>query len=314
MRKQKFVIVSPKGKSGGVIVLHTLCKCLADLGYDARMFYILDSEYREKKKYWIRYIKYRYAGMLGLLFPHFRYAYDLDSKSYEEIPIKNIRTKSIPWVSADTVVVYPEIVYGNPLNSKKCVRWFLYYNRFAKEEYSKNDLFICYREIFNDWELNPEGRRIYLSYFDTELYKRTNFGSRNGKCYIIRKGRGRKDLPTNFEGPIIDNFTEEEKVAIFNSCEYCISYDTQTAYSLIASLCGCISVVIPEEGKSRADYDISEDFSGSEYVAFGMDKNEIECATSAMGKVNEWFEKVNDESRYQAELLVNYCNDHFVTS
>ena len=311
MNNHRFVIVSPESNNGGVVVLHALCKCLSELGYDAKMFYVRDVEYRDKKNYWIRYIKYRYAKLLGVFFSQFRYAYNTYSKSFEDLPITGCKRKIIPWVSKSTIVVYPEVVYGNILNSKKTVRWFLFHNKYTKDAFSEDDLFICYREIFNDWELNPEGKQVLLPYFDLELYKRTNYGSRKGKCFIIRKGRGRTDLPKIFDGPVIDDLPEKEKVNLFNSCEYCISYDTQTAYSQIASLCGCISIVIPEKGKTRNDYDLPKDNSGMKYVAFGFDNNEIEKAISNVDSVRDWFEKINVDSYSQAKLFVEYCNEHF---
>ena len=40
-KKMKFVIVSPRQTGGGAIVLHKLCKLLADRGYDAKIFHIV---------------------------------------------------------------------------------------------------------------------------------------------------------------------------------------------------------------------------------------------------------------------------------
>ena len=86
----------------------------------------------------------------------------------------------------------------------------------------KNNLFVCYRQQFNDEVLNPDRYELHTPYFDLDLYRRSNYGDRHGICYIIRKGKNRDDLPNTFDGPIIDDMSEERKVEIFNECEKCI--------------------------------------------------------------------------------------------
>lgn len=156
-----------------------------------------------------------------------------------------------------SIIIYPEYLYGNPLQAKNVVRWLLYYNRFKDVDgaFEKNDMVVCYRDIFNDAELNPTGVKLTIGYFDNQLYRRYNYGPRSGKCYILRKGKVRKDLPEHFDGPVFDDdMTQEELVKMFNEHEYCYSYDTQTFYTVIAAICGCKSVVVMEPGKTEKDY------------------------------------------------------------
>lgn len=157
----------------------------------------------------------------------------------------------------NSIVIYPEVTYGNPLNAKFVVRWLMYFYPYSKssDAYSTNDLFIAYREYFNDIDLNPNKSIITLNYFDSKLYRQYNFGQRKDKCYILRKGRKRKDLPKHFDGPIFDdNMSQHELVKMFNEYRYCYSYDTQTFYTAIAAVCGCIPIVVMEPGKCESDY------------------------------------------------------------
>lgn len=188
------------------------------------------------------------------------------------------RQQVLPFVSDNTVVVYPEGVYGNPLHAKNVVRWFLFRNRFPDnpEAYGKNELVFSFREHFNDYNLNPFCRLLTLNYFDKDLYKQTNFSERRGVCYIIRKGRNRPDLPKTFDGPVIDDLTEKEKVAVLNRCRYCYDYDTQTFYTCIACVCGCIPVVVMEPGKKKPDYLGEDDVDYG--IAYGDTPEEIEYA------------------------------------
>ena len=103
--------------------------------------------------------------------------------------------------------------------------------------------------------MNPSEITLKVNYFDDQLYRQYNFGPRSGKCYILRKGKSRKDLPEHFDGPVYDDdMSQEDLVKMFNEHEYCYSYDTQSFYSEIAAICGCKSVVVMEPGKTEKDY------------------------------------------------------------
>ena len=207
-------------------------------------------------------------------------------------------------------MIYPEICYGNILGAKRVVRWLLYYYRFAEDNtaYGKDDLFICYREVFNDLNLNPKHNELHVVNFDSDMYRQTNYELREGNCYIVRKGSKRKDVPANFDGPIIDGLSESEIVSLFNKCKYCISYDTQTFYSSIAAICGCISVVVPEPGKTRKDYCDDESGYG---VAYGFSNDELEYAIKTreneITRVKSW----DIENANNVIAFVELCKSYF---
>lgn len=311
----KFVVVSPKFVMGGPIVLHTLCRNLHEIGYDAKVLYLNSFEYPDKGKikYWLNWSLYKMKSyvkkVLVKLFGdnHFEITMDMKMKCQEKV---------FPFVGKNTIVVYPEIIRGNPLHAKKVVRWLLYYNKNYFQDnngnpigYGKNDLFFAYRDVFNDIKLNPDCNLLYTPYIDLELYKRTSYGNRSGKCYIIRKGAGRSDLPKDFDGVVIDNLPEKKKVEIFNICEYCISYDTQTTYSAIAAMCGCISVVIPEKGKSRKDY-LATGETGIG-CAYGFSAKEISFAVDTKDDVLEYFKSLNQSSIESTKKFISKCNLYF---
>lgn len=317
-KKLKFVIVSPRQKWGGAIVLHCLCKYLVEEDFDAKIFYtnaITPFNGRYGIKSWLKWVVHSAYDILRILIVRFigeeKASNFIIFSGYTNLPIKGCKRKYLPFVDKNTIVIYPEIIYGNFLRARNVVRWFLYYNCFENDTlaYGKNDLFICYRKIFNDEKLNPTCRTLHIAYYDVNLYKQTNFEQRNGKCYVIRKGKNRDDLPLEFNGIIIDNLSEKEKVKIFNECEYCISYDTQTAYSSIAALCGCISVVIPEPGKNRTDYRTEEDNSLG--VAFGFSKEELEYAKETRMFLKEKYLRINREGKEAVRQFAELCIDYF---
>ena len=316
-KKIKFVIVSPRQKYGGAIVLHALCKYLSEKGYDAKIFYTSVNIYKKghKTKFWIKWtigtfidlFKLIVVKILGEKVVNYRDFFN----GYINVSVKGCKRKIIPYANKNTIVVYPDVVYGNFLYAKKVVRWLLSYYKFENEDnaYNKEDIFFAYRKIFNNKKLNPENRELYISYFDLNMYKKTNFGERKGCCYIVRKGKDRMDLPEKFDGVIIDNLSEKEKVKTFNESKYCISYDLQTAYSQIAALCGCISVVVPEPGKKREDYRLENDNSYGE--AFGFDADEINYAKETAPKLLKMYQMNNEKNNEQIVNFIWECEHYF---
>lgn len=302
----RFVIVSPQQKWGGAIALHALCKYISDLGYDSRIYYM--GAYQYKKDTPIARLRFLLSW---IYFTGKVFIADHFCRNKEHNAVKGCKRKYTPFISRDTIVVYSEMVYGNPLRAKRVVRYLLYYYRYVndKRAYGQDDLFICYRLQFNHEIINPNRYECTVSYFDLNLYKQYNYGDRKGKCYIVRKGKQRCDLPTVFDGVIIDNLSEEEKVKVFNRCKYCISYDTQTSYSSIAAMCGCISVVVPEPGKKRQDY-LSNNEAGYGR-AYGFSEEEIDFAQQTASKIRSMMEEINKESKESAGVFVNICQKHF---
>lgn len=299
----RFLIVSPPQIWGGPVVLHLLCRMLSDYGYDAKVFLLrIDVGYPLSRQEFLKqYLPFMNKNNKQIL-------------DNQEGAVKGCELTNWPYVDDDTIVVYPEIIFGNPLAAKHVVRWFLNVNLYTgqyigEQPYGKDDLFICYREIFNDYTLNPTCRKVTLRHFDRELYKRTNYGYREGNCFIIRKGSERADLPSTVPGIILDNLPDEEKVKVMNECKYCYSFDTQTFYSAMAAICGCVSIVVPEPGKKREDY-----LSGDEKrwgVAFGTSPEEIEFAERTQKELQEWIDSFEINNRENVHKFLAYCQEHF---
>lgn len=315
MRKFKFVIASYRTQTGGVLVLHNLCRILNELGYDAKILYFREENYDAQPhfRFWLRWFVYQVK---------ISFKYLLESilgpkkmKGYFDSPFRKTRRKFTPFIGKNTIAVYSETMLGNPLHADNVVRWLLLFNSLYKQEgektigYDKDDLFFAYREVFNDPKLNPECRICCTPYFDLDTYKRTNFGERHGKCYVLKKGNWRVNAEDIADGIVIDDLSEREKVRVFNECEYCISYDTQTAYSELASICGCISVVVPEEGKTREDYRSNGDISYG--VAFGFSEEEVQYAISTRDRLIEYYKSINEEGKKQARYFVVECEKYF---
>lgn len=314
----KFIIVSSRQHSGGSIVLHRLAALLNENGHTARVFYKSPRSLKNCPTwlFWILYIKFFIKDTIYCLLGKFEFFNSISYfrkrlKGYQYIPIHGVRRKILPFINDDDIVIYPDVCYGNFLSAKKVVRWLLFHNRFPgdKNAYGEDDLFFAYRDVFNDESLNPEKRILHCPFFNLELYRQTNFGTRLGTCYVIRKGQNRTDLPEKFDGLIIDDLMEHEKVKVFNSCQYCISYDTQTAYSQIAALCGCISIVVPEPGKTVHDYrKAGESLNG---VAWSFDSEEISRAKATIPLLREAYDHLNNKGKKSVLDFIQICENRW---
>ena len=159
--KKKVIIVNSRAIFGGTIVLSTLCKCLRERGIDAKVLYVHDfpSLGTNMCKYWYQWcvysLKYHILSLLYYLFKGTRLVDSPRFRRFEYTPVKGTKEKLLPFFfKKSTIVVYPEILYGNFLHAKNVARWLLYHYKWSNdtEAYGKDDLFFCYREIFNDWQ------------------------------------------------------------------------------------------------------------------------------------------------------------------
>ena len=320
MHRKRFIIVSSRVTRGGTLVLAAMCKLLIDKGYDAKLFYIHTVPNKETNwiEWWLWYIR----SCIKMPFIRVLCALNIDSKKdiyairreliYE--PIKGLPVKYFPFFNKrKTIVIYPEILYGNFLKAKNVVRYLLSFNKLYtiedKNSFGEKDLFIAYRRIFNDSILNPDNNIVCLHWFDGNLYRQYNFKERTGSCYLIRKGKSRPDLPICFDGPVIDNgMPEQEIVRVFNNTRYCFCYDTHTFYTIIAAVCGCIPIVIMEPGKTVSDYlDPDDKHLG---IAYGFTQEQIQYAIDTRELLIESL-NYRDANEDAMKTFISLIDHHF---
>lgn len=311
---RRIIVFTPRQKWGGAIVLHVLAKCLNELGYDARVFYSgvgFKTDFKYIGLFWIKWLIYILKDTIKVVLSKVDKRNKPLYNGYKSCVVKGCKRKYLPFVRKNDVVVYPEIIYGNPLNAHNIIRFLLYYYQYKDDSkaYSEKDLFVAYRDEFNDVDLNPSRYILTIPYFDLDYYKQKNFGKREGKCYIIRKGKNRDDLPKKFDGIVIDNLAEDDKIKVFNNCEYCISYDVQTAYSSLAAICGCKSVIMPLPGQIPEDYRNSDD--SREGIAIGLEKKELQYAESTLDNLKNKYQQMNMESIEKVKEFAIVCKEYF---
>ena len=254
----KFIIYTPlyNENSGGVVVLHKLCQVLNSIGETALIWYDRNPLSVNSLKTFKKKVKY----CLDTFFKKskFKTPYNLKLANKEDIK--------------DSIVIYPEIVAGNPLNAENVVRWFLYKpgKHTGVIDYGLNDLFFYYLEEFNDVRWNKDSsNKLFVVDYLSHVYKKINNGKRSGVCYMVRKGIDRELNYHPKNALKLDGMSHSEISKVFNECKYFISYDLYTMYTCFAAICGCIPIVVPKEGISKEEWSHSEE---SRYgLAYGFD-------------------------------------------
>lgn len=248
--KFKFIIYTSSfsENSWWVIALHYLCHLLNEKWQEAYIKRFIYPPKLETKSL-IRFVR---TFWYFLIYFYKKYFEKFKTYRFFNTPIIN-KIKNID----DYIVIYPEIIKWNPLNAKNVVRWFLMKPNGI--DYWNNELYFYYQEAFNDHLVNKDlSNKLRNIYHFTDIYKQTNFWKRSWKCYIVRKWWNRIKKEDINDGIVIDWKSHSEIAKIFNTCEYCISYDLYTFYSYYATLCGCKSIVIPEEWVSKEKWQPEE--------------------------------------------------------
>lgn len=298
---KKYVIFTPKYSetNGGVICLHYLAHLINQQGGEAYLCPIFENFEISKINFKRPFLKTLYSKLVD----GFRKFHVNESFNNKIIYDLGVVKNSDEWIA-----IYPEIVFGNPLGAKHVVRWLLHNPGFHTKKiyYGPNELYFKYHQGFADFaylnsELSPNP--LYLSYYPLHLYNMSNVSAvRSGTAYCLRKGRDREIQHDLTESILIDGMSHEEIAAIFKRVKTFISYDSYTAYSVFAALCGCDSVVLPKAGITKeAWYPNVESRYG---MAYGFDDLEFASSTRAL-----LLDKVNKDHEANASRVSTFIQE-----
>ena len=203
-------------------------------------------------------------------------------------------------ITDETIVIYPELIEGNPLCAKKVIRWILL--EMDKTDDRKNipntwgpD------DLVYHWETKENTKQLCCPWFNPIFTNRNKNGPRNNTCYLIKKGRLiHKSInyfhPTN--SICIDGIDNLERLSnIFNSCEYFYCYDPNCAFSIFAAACGCIPIVYPISGVSNDEFFKNRMFNYkgeifNKGIVYGNDLEGLEKAKSEINNLDGYYQNL----------------------
>lgn len=247
--------------SGGTIFMHELAHALNGLGEDAKLWPMAPIY-----KQGIR------ATIKNFLSPKpYLTDPDLDTPLATKADLKN----------QNAVVVYPEIVLGNPLGVKNVVRWLLYKPGDQHPyRFTENEMFFRVFEKADLVELTGGAPDLFL-WKVNRSYQNEGRPDRKGTAFIVRKGHRKPRLPETEHPDAIDitGMSHAEVNDVFNRCDRFYSYDEATMYSQFAAICGCLSIIVPGEHKDREVWARNHEL-GRYGVAYGTEPAELEHARS----------------------------------
>ncbi|WP_338494511.1 WavQ [Erwinia aphidicola] len=190
----------------------------------------------------------------------------------------------------NSVVVYPEIINGNPLKIKNVVRWFLHQPGFHTNviDYSSGELYFKFNTAIDDFDRKGSilsKNELKVIYYPIEIYNTEGLKNNTRDincCHMIRKGKDKTPVHDN-DSVELDGLSHREVAEIFKRSKRFICYDDYTAYSIFAVLCGCESIVMPGLGRTLIDwYPQEKDRYG---ISYGLSEEQLDWAKNTSHKV-----------------------------
>lgn len=286
--------------SGGAIVLHRLVHLINQL--DGFTAYVVPPKLEKVR---IESID-RYLGAFSKYI-----SLKIDSLKYKtnpqwDTPIVRSLTKT---ERENSIVVYPEITFGNPLRAKNIVRWFLHQPGYFTGEiyFGTNELFYKFNEGIKEFKLfnsKLSNNELKVIYYPIDIYNKIDLPKiKKGTCHAIRKGAHKPEVHPA-DSILIDGLSHNEVADIFKKSERFICYDDYTAYSLFAVLCGCQSIVVPDENTAIEQWYPKE--SDRYGIAYGFSSEQLEWAQNTSHLVKD---HILEEHKRSEDCVVSFLNE-----
>lgn len=281
-------------KIGGIYALHFLAKKLADRGYS--VFCIANNTINHSK---VKMISHHYAEEMAKM--------------------------------DNVVVIYPEVVPGNPLSAKNPVRWILYYpggHGVGDTLYAENECKITYQDIFVENTPYKGCELVNITDPNNNNFYDMKLGNRPNDVILVKKGRlcaqpiqeridkylrpfteslGITNMH-NFDETIERSKTMEELNLAYNGIRYFISLDMETYHSVLAAMAGCISVIVPSDNVTKGNlFNKIPCFKNG--VAYGFD--DLDHAKLTKHLLYEYAQKTESENEESIDRLEKAIHDKF---
>jgi len=231
--------------------------------------------------------------------------------------------------SENTITIYPEIIAGNPLQTKYVIRWILAEvgvntNKNIPNTWNKNDLVYYF---LTEKKMSDSPEKLYSSYnFLTTIYLKQNKfinykRERKGYCHIFKKSHIHKNGIQIMHPSSSVEFhgfpTYTELVDFFNNFEYFVCYDPMSFLIFLAGLCGCIPILHKKDNISKEvyfkggsdsntcfyEYYLDNPYVNYPGIAYGIE--DVEYARSTLHLLPELLNK-------QIEYINNKNIDRFI--
>ncbi|WP_130471073.1 tetratricopeptide repeat protein [Candidatus Magnetaquicoccus inordinatus] len=257
LRKSRpYLIVTPwyRHSSAGIVALHYLCHELNQLGYEAYLFV---------------WMQPRLPAGMRPLHPHWN------------TPVITVPLEENPlWqrIKDRVIVIYPEIISGNPVHAERVVRYML--NRESAAQTTRmgtDDYIVSFSKMFtmSHFVLYMPVSLDLAIFHDRDLEQervQDMCWIGKGSLYGVQEKPPEGCVPITITWPA----TRQELGDQLRKSRFLYTYDALTSLTVEAALCGAVPVIKHFGPWSRRDFEFSE--LGIDGVAMADTPEEIERA------------------------------------
>ena len=224
---QTFIIVAPaySTRSGGIMVLHQLCAELNRAGYKTGLVLITEGSQATQG------FKFGYSNNSAFLDPQGDYYDFFTDKSISEVNA----------FIANSIAIYPDIIIGNPLNSKVFCTYVLGVPKFKIESQ--------YIVRFSKLYIEESDFTLHKSFIEPCMNDQASrpWTERDLSLTYIGKGRDFLECYT-LPGTVLFERdwprTKQELALLLRNCKYLFSWDCISATNADAVLCGAVPIMM----------------------------------------------------------------------
>lgn len=179
-----------------------------------------------------------------------------------------------------SIGIYPEIFYGNEMESEKVIRYILNKPGFMSSfgvpgptKFDPTDEIYVFSRIYDTFGVN-DNHILFLPILNLSLFKNQKRNRRN-TCFFVGKGKDMGLHPNDAIKITRSIASDQEQLAdLFNVCSVMYTYENPTAMVEIARLTGCRVVYFSQgSATSYTRKELTELYEpGMEGVSFDKDE------------------------------------------
>lgn len=225
---------------------------------------------------------------------------DARTMPYDGHNFYNLPMADLPWLTPDVVAVYPEVISKNPLGRDRVARWLLNCpgKLYPVAAYDITEVAFSYAPCFG------EGHPLcVIENFPQFIHSEGRAGG--DTCMTLRKGRHKFGTNPQLDeiarhAVPIDDSSPTQVGRVFRNSDLFISYDAATFLNVQAVICGCESVVVPDEGISLDEWRSSHTLR--EFgIAYGLEDRE-----RARDTQSQLIRRLKDVEELSVEQVKNF--------
>jgi hypothetical protein len=276
------LIASPpyNPKSAGVVVLHELASTIVSLGFKASIVIMTGGH------------------------PNYGWGIASDSTLFgPDLKVTHLSPSDVSSVLENGIVIYPEIVSGNPLGARRVARYFL--NREGAVHgnstgLTRDEFIIAYARKFR----RDAHEVLFRLVTSTHFHNRSSRASMARTLDLTYCGKGERfakvfTVPGSVRITNLWPQRKEELGQLLRATRYLFSWDCVSSTNIDAILCGAIPVFMQWSQASRDEL-VSEEFGEFPYLEAVVDGGSVYVETN----INRFLDK-RREFLKRIEVLTN---------